>query len=178
MSQLTIANRYATALFQLALEKQAVTEIKEELDEVVKVIETTPEIVTLLTSPKFSIERKKQIVAEIFAGAHPILVNTLELLIDKKRIDEVQNLAVRFTVLAAEAQGFAEATVYSTRALTDLEKEQISASFSKLVGKEKLSITNVIEPSILGGVRIQIGNYIFDNTVANKLEGLKRTLIG
>ncbi|RHW40001.1 F0F1 ATP synthase subunit delta [Lysinibacillus yapensis] len=176
MSQLTIANRYATALFQLALEKQAVTEINADLDEVVKVFETTPEFVSLLASPKFSNARKKQIVAETFAGAHPLLVNTLELLIDKKRIDEVSNLAIRFKALAAEAQGYAEATVFSTRALTDQEKDEISASFGKLVGKEKLSITNVIEPSILGGVRVQIGNYIFDNTIASKLQGLKRTL--
>lgn len=76
------------------------------------------------------------------------------------------------------ALGSAEATVYSTRELTDSEKNEISTAFAKLVGKEKLIIKNVIEPSLLGGVRVQIGNYIFDNTVANKLEGLKRTLVG
>ena len=174
----TIANRYAQALFQLALEKQVVAEVNVDLEELVKVIETTPELVSLLTTPKFSIERKKQIVAEVFASANPIVVNTLDLLIDKKRVDEVGNLAQSFKQLAAEAQGSAQATVFSTRALSDTEKDEISSSFGKLVGKEKLTITNVIEPSILGGVRVQIGNYIFDNTVASKLESLKRTLVG
>ncbi|QCR31429.1 F0F1 ATP synthase subunit delta [Lysinibacillus sp. SGAir0095] len=174
----TIANRYAEALFQLALEKQVVAEVNADLEELVKGIETTPELVSLLTTPKFSIDRKKQIVAEVFANANPIVVNTLVLLIEKKRFNEIGNLAESFKQLAAEAQGSAEATVFSTRALTDSEKDEISSSFGKLVGKEKLTITNVIEPSILGGVRVQIGNYIFDNTVASKLENLKRTLVG
>ncbi|MDN4492117.1 F0F1 ATP synthase subunit delta [Ureibacillus aquaedulcis] len=174
----TIANRYADALFQLALEKQVVAEVNADLEELVKGIETTPELVSLLKTPKFSIERKKQIVAEVFANANPIVVNTLELLIEKKRVDEIGNLAQGFKQLAAEAQGSADATVFSTRALTDSEKDEISSSFGKLVGKQKLTITNVIEPSILGGVRVQIGNYIFDNTVASKLDNLKRTLVG
>lgn len=178
MSQSTIAKRYANALFQLAQEKQIVADVNADLEEIVKVIETSPELISLLSSPKFSIERKKQIVAEIFANANPIVVNTLEFLIDKKRVNEVKSLAEQYKQLAAEAQGSAEATVFSTRGLTDQEKEEISTSFGKLVGKERLTITNVIEPSILGGVRVQIGNYIFDNTVASKLEGLKRTLVG
>ena len=76
------------------------------------------------------------------------------------------------------AQGYAEATVYSTRALTDAEKEEVSSAFGKLVGKSKLNITNVIDASLIGGVRVQIGNYTFDNTIAAKLEGLKKVLVG
>ena len=176
MSQ--VAKRYAEALFQLAQQKQVIDEVSNDFDELIKVIETTPELLSLLSSPKFSIERKKQIVAEIFASASPIVVNTLQLLIDKKRVDEVKSLANEYKLLASGALGSAEATVYSTRELTDSEKNEISTAFAKLVGKEKLIIKNVIEPSLLGGVRVQIGNYIFDNTVANKLEGLKRTLVG
>lgn len=178
MSQSTIAKRYAGALFQLAQEKQVVEEVNEDLQELVKVIENNSELISLLATPKFSTERKKEIVAEIFSSANKIVLNTLELLIDKKRVNEVTNVAQEFKLLAAEAQGFAESIVFSTRELTELEKEEISSTFGKLVGKEKLNITNVIEPSLLGGVRVQIGNYIFDNTVANKLESLKRTLVG
>ncbi|TSI07426.1 F0F1 ATP synthase subunit delta [Lysinibacillus sp. BW-2-10] len=176
MSQ--VAKRYADALFLLAGEKQIVADVNADLEELVKVIETTPELLSLLDSPKFSIERKKQIVAEIFANANEFVINTLVLLIEKKRVNEIKALAQEFKVLAAEAQGSADAKVYSTRELTDAEKDEISTAFGKLVGKGKLNITNVIEPSLLGGVRVQIGNYIFDNTVANKLEGLKRTLVG
>lgn len=50
--------------------------------------------------------------------------------------------------------------------------------FAKLVGKQSLNITNEVDPSLLGGIRVQIGNHIYDSSVANKLERLKRELIG
>ncbi|BDH60624.1 F0F1 ATP synthase subunit delta [Lysinibacillus sp. PLM2] len=178
MSKSQIAKRYAEALFQLAQEKNALVEVSSDLKELVKVIENTPELISLLVNPKFSIERKKQIVAEVFSKANPFVVNTLNLLIEKKRVNEAANLAEEFSELAAAAQGFAVAKVFSTRALTDDELNEISSAFAKRVGKEQLNITNEIDPSILGGVRVQIGNYIFDNTVASKLQGLKRTLVG
>ena len=87
-------------------------------------------------------------------------------------------VAEGFQALAAAAQGTAQATVYSTRSLTAEELAEVSASFGKLVGVEKLDITNEIDASLIGGVRVQIGNYIYDSTVASKLEGLKRKLVG
>lgn len=178
MSQSTVARRYSQALFQLAQEKKLIHEVNEDLQGLVKVIEGNPELITLLTSPKFSLERKKKMVAEIFASVQPIVLNTLQFLIDKKRMNEIVGIAEDYKVLAAESQGAAEATVYSTRELTEEEKAEISASFSKLVGKQKLAITNIIDTSLLGGARIKIGNYIFDNTVVSKLDSLKRTLVG
>src|SRR5690554_5085670 len=99
MSQSTVARRYSQALFQLALEKKVVQEVNEDLQELVKVVEGNPEFITLLTAPKFSIERKKKMVGEIFANAQPIVKNTLEILIDKKRMNEVIAIAESYKVL-------------------------------------------------------------------------------
>ncbi|MGM9948508.1 MAG: F0F1 ATP synthase subunit delta [Lysinibacillus sp.] len=176
MSQ--VAKRYAEALFQVAQGQNALAEVSSDLKELAKAFETTPELVSLLQAPKISSEKKKAMVSNILSNAHPAVVNTLHLLIDKKRINEISQVAEEFQALAASAQGAAVATVFSTRTLTDAERAEISAAFAKLVGMEKLEITNVIEPSLLGGIRVQIGNYIYDSTVASKLEGLKRTLVG
>lgn len=176
MSQ--VAKRYAEALFQLAQSQNALAEVSADLKELTKAFEASPELVALLQAPKISSDNKKAMVSNILSGAHQAVVNTLHLLIDKKRMNEVSLVAEEFQALAAAAQGAAEATVFSTRTLTDAERAEISAAFAKLVGMEKLEITNVIEPSLLGGVRVQIGNYIYDSTVASKLEGLKRTLVG
>ncbi|MBB5149800.1 MULTISPECIES: F0F1 ATP synthase subunit delta [Ureibacillus] len=177
MSKSTVANRYAEALFSVAQKQNIVDEVNQELQEMTKVVSANRDFISLLTNPKFSSERKKEIVSELFKEANSILLNTIKLLIDKKRINELVNIAEAFKTLAADAQGTAEATVYSTRELTEEEKKDISTSFAKLVGKESLNITNVIEPSVIGGVRVQIGNMIFDNTVANKLDSLRRTLV-
>ena len=117
-------------------------------------------------------------VAEIFAGATPEVLHTVQLLVEKKRVNEVKLIANAYAELAAKAQGTADATVFSTRALSAEESANISTTFAKLVGKQSLNITNEIDPSLLGGIRVQIGNHIYDSSVANKLERLKRELIG
>jgi F-type H+-transporting ATPase subunit delta len=178
MSNSTVAKRYAQALFELAQQKNILAEVGADLNELTKVVTESPDFLTLLNAPKFSIERKKQIIAEIFAGATPEVLHTVQLLVEKKRVNEVKLIATAYAELAAQAQGTANATVFSTRALSTEESANISAAFSKLVGKQSLNITNEIDPSLLGGIRLQIGNHIYDSSVANKLERLKRELIG
>ncbi|MER2189991.1 MAG: F0F1 ATP synthase subunit delta [Solibacillus sp.] len=178
MSQSTVAARYAQAIFELASKQNILAEVGADLKEIKKVIATNDEFMALLTAPKVSTSKKKELIAQIFSGAQPVVVNALQFLVDKKRLDELADVADKFQALAAAAQGAADATVYSTRELTAEETAEISASFGQLVGKEQLNITNIIDASLIGGVRVQIGNYIYDSTVASKLEGLKRVLVG
>lgn len=177
MSSYTVAKRYAEALFSVAQSQNVVDEVNQELQEIVKVANANQDFLLLLANPKFSSERKKEIIDQLFKEANPILLNTLKLLVDKKRVNILKDIAKAFKALADDARGTAEATVYSTRELTEEEKQGISDSFAKLVGKNALNITNVVEPTVIGGVRVQIGNIIFDNTVASKLENLRRTLV-
>jgi len=178
MSNSTVAKRYAQALFEIAQQKNILAEVGADLNELTKVITQSADFLTLLNAPKFSIERKKQMVAEIFASATPEVLHTVQLLVEKKRVNEVKLIADAYAELAAQAQGSADATVFSTRALSAEESAKISAAFAQLVGKQSLNITNEIDPSLLGGIRVQIGNHIYDSSVANKLERLKRELIG
>ncbi len=117
-------------------------------------------------------------LADIFVGSTPEVLHTIQLLVEKKRVNEIKLIAKEYAELAAQAQGTADATVFSTRELSAEESAKISAVFAKLVGKQSLNITNEIDPSLLGGIRVQIGNHIYDSSVANKLERLKRELIG
>lgn len=177
MSQSTVANRYAQAIFELAAKQNLLTEVGSDLQELKKVLATSDEFMALLTVPKISTDRKKELIAQILSGAQPILVNLVQFLIEKKRLNELEAVAEQYQALAAAAQGSADAKVYSTRELTAEERTEISTAFGKLVGKEQLNITNIIDASLIGGVRVQIGNYIFDSTVASKLEDLKRVLV-
>ncbi|GED63858.1 MULTISPECIES: F0F1 ATP synthase subunit delta [Lysinibacillus] len=178
MSNSAVAKRYAQALFELAQQKNILAEVGADLNELTKIVKESPDLLTLLNAPKFSIGRKKQMVAEIFAGATPEVLRAVQLLVEKKRVNEVKLIANAYAELAAKAQGTADATVFSTRALSAEESANISTTFAKLVGKQSLNITNEIDPSLLGGIRVQIGNHIYDSSVANKLERLKRELIG
>lgn len=178
MTQSIVAKRYAQALFELAKGQGKLAEVGSDLQEIVKVAKQSPDFLAVLGAPKITIEKKKQLVTSLFAGATPTVLDTLQLLVDKKRITEVGAIAEVYNELATNEQGSANAVVYSTRELTAEERESISTAFAKRVGKQTLTITNEIDPSLLGGIRVQIGNHIFDSTVLAKLARLENELIG
>jgi F-type H+-transporting ATPase subunit delta len=178
MSQSVAAKRYALALFELAQKNGQTGPIQADLLELKKVFQTNKELGQLLDSPRLKTAKKKELMADLFKGANQLILNTLFLMLDKKRMNEVVNLVDEFIAYANDAAGIAEAKVYSTRPLTADESQAISTAFAQKIGKTALRIENIIDPSLLGGIRLQIGNIIYDSSVSAKLERLKRDLIG
>jgi F-type H+-transporting ATPase subunit delta len=68
--------------------------------------------------------------------------------------------------------------VYSTRPLTEAEQQALSATFAAKVGKQSLRIENIVDTNLLGGIKLRIGNRIFDGSLRGKLERLERQLLG
>lgn len=178
MSNSVVAERYASAMFELAQQHGQTASIQEELKELVSAFRDNKGLGQLLSSPKLSVAKKKEMIADIFKGVNPIVMNTLFVLLDAKRMNEVQNVFDEFHTLANSAAGVAEAKVYSTRPLTELETNSISATFANKIGKQSLRIENIIDPSLIGGIRLQIGNQIYDSSLSAKLDKLQRNLIG
>ncbi|EGQ26650.1 ATP synthase F1 sector delta subunit [Sporosarcina newyorkensis 2681] len=177
MSQSVIAKRYAVALFDAAQEKQQALAVQTDLKELKKIFEGEKELSEMLISPKFSIQKKKQLIGQFFSEANLLVLNTLYVLIDAGRIGEVLNVIEDYQDIANEASGVAEAKVYSTRQLTVEESNAISTAFAHKVGKQSLHIENLIDPSLIGGIRLQIGNQIYDSSISAKLARLERQLI-
>lgn len=75
-------------------------------------------------------------------------------------------------------KGIADAKVYTVRPLTEAEKEALSVSFAAKVGKKSLRIDNIVDTNLLGGIKLRIGNRIFDGSLRGKLERLERQLLG
>jgi len=173
-----VAERYALALFEVAQKHGSSLDIEHDLREVKKVFEMTPELYNLIVSPKLSAEKRRNLINEVFNEANPFVVNTLQLMAERKRLDEVGSLADEFVALSNDAQGIEDAKVYSTRPLTEEERASISSIFAKKIGKQSLRIENIIDPSLLGGLRLQIGNRIYDSSVSTKLARLQRQLMG
>lgn len=178
MSQSVAAQRYALALFELAQKNGQTGPVLEDLQELKKAFQDNEQLGELLVTPSFSETKKKELLADLFKGANPLVLNTLSVLVDRKRIDEVIHLVDEFIAYANEAAGVAEAKVYSTRPLTAEESQSISTAFARKVGKQSLKIENIIDSNLIGGIRLQIGNRIYDSSVSAKLERLKRELIG
>jgi F-type H+-transporting ATPase subunit delta len=177
MSNSIIAKRYALALLNIAKETGALGVIEEELRVVKEVVQYNPELKAILNSSKLSIAKKKEIIKTAFASVNVNVLNTLLILIDRHREDQIIDLANEFLELANEEMGVAEAEVYSTRELTDAEREAISTVFAAKVGKKSLKIENIVDSNLLGGIRLRIGNRIYDGSLRGKLDRLERKLL-
>jgi F-type H+-transporting ATPase subunit delta len=178
MSNSMVAKRYALALFQIAKEQQLLGVVEEELRVVREVMHYNKELSAVLKSSKLSLERKKDVIRASFGTVSAYVLNTLLILIDRHREDEIVEVANQFFELANEEMGIADAEVYSTRELTDAERDAISATFAAKVGKKSLRIENIVDSELLGGVKLRIGNRIYDGSLRGKLDRLERKLLG
>jgi F-type H+-transporting ATPase subunit delta len=172
-----VAKRYASALFQIANEQQILGQVEEDLRVVKEVLEYNPDLKAVLKSSKLTIDKKKEIVKNAFASVNMYVLNTVLLLIDRHREDQIVEVTDQFLELANEAMGIAEAEVYSARELTDAEREALSATFAAKIGKKSLRIENIVDSNLLGGIRLRIGNRIYDGSLRGKLDRLERKLL-
>jgi len=178
MTSSMVAKRYALALFSLAQEQQLLETVEEELRVVKEVFFVNEELRAVLQSPKVSKEKKKEILTTGFSSVNPYLLNTLMLLVDRHRQNEIIAVADEFSNLVNEARGVESAEVYSVRPLTDDERVALSSSFAAKIGKKSLQIENIVDSDLLGGIKVRIGNRIFDGSLRGKLDRLGRTLLG
>jgi F-type H+-transporting ATPase subunit delta len=177
MSNTMVAKRYASALFQIANEQQILGQVEEDLRVVKEVLEYNPDLKAVLKSSKLTIDKKKEIVKNAFASVNVYVLNTVLILIDRHREDQIAEVTDQFLELANEAMGIAEAEVYSARELTDAERDALSATFAAKIGKKSLRIENIVDSNLLGGIRLRIGNRIYDGSLRGKLDRLERNLL-
>ncbi|MGP4069318.1 F0F1 ATP synthase subunit delta [Halobacillus sp. B29] len=177
MSQTIIARRYADALFQLGQEHLKLDQLETELRELQKVFRDNEKLYTFLKHPRISVDQKKQLIHKSFLSYSAEVVNTLKLLVDRHREDIISEMITHFLTMMSDAKGVAEADVYSVRELSKSEKKRISETFAPKVGKRSLNLNNIVDPSILGGIRVRIGNRIFDGSVSGKLSRMERKLV-
>ncbi|MDN3018077.1 F0F1 ATP synthase subunit delta [Paenibacillus sp. BSR1-1] len=177
MSNSMVAKRYASALFQISKEQQILSNVEEELRVVREVLDYNADLKAVLKSSKLTNENKKEIIRNAFSTVNAYVLNTLMILIDRHREDEIVEVVNQFIELANEEMGIAEAKVYSIRPLTEAEREAVSTTFAEKIGKKSLRIENIVDSDLLGGIKLRIGNRIYDGSLRGKLNRLERKLL-
>ncbi len=172
-----ISKRYAEALFELAGEKQLIESMESELLIVKEVFQQNQELILFLSNPAFDKVDKKQLIDHAFRDFSVEVTNTLKLLIDHHHESIVVELVDAFVHLANEAKGIKQAIVYSVRALSEEEQQQLANVFQEKLHIAKLQITNKIDPDLIGGVKLQIGNTVYDGSVLGKLERIEKNIV-
>ncbi|MCF6410928.1 F0F1 ATP synthase subunit delta [Pseudalkalibacillus salsuginis] len=173
-----VAKRYASALFEVAQGRNALDQVEKELVSVKSVIQENKQLLTILNHPKISSDDKKAILSKLFGNQLSEAVhNTLLLMVDRKRETMIPNMVEQYIKLANEERGVADATVYSVRILTEEEQQAISKTFAERINVKELRVENVIDQDLVGGIKVKIGNRIFDGSVSGKLNRIQRQLV-
>jgi len=170
------AKRYALALFELMKESGSIAQAEKEAQLVYELF-SDEKLRKFLAYPTITIEQKKSLISDHLKDkVSKHVLNTVLFMLDRKRGDSIAEMAKQFIKLAMEEQQEAEAVVYSVTPLSEEQQETISTLIAKKVGKTKLRMKNEIQPELIGGLKIRVGNQIFDGSVKGKLENLKRKL--
>ncbi|MBC1521861.1 F0F1 ATP synthase subunit delta [Listeria aquatica] len=173
---LEVASRYATAIFQVAEEKNQIHEFGEELSAIKQALIENEDFVKLLENPTLTTEQKKNLAGSVFKDVNETLRDFIFLLIDRGREDYLIAIADLYKERVNDLEGIAEADVYSVIPLSDQEKESLSAVFAKKLDKKKLHIHNHVDKSLIGGVRVVIGTRIYDDSLKTKLKNMERQI--
>jgi F-type H+-transporting ATPase subunit delta len=171
-----VAKRYAKALFELARERGKVAEVEQELQAVSNALADNLEYVKLLEHPNIGASVKTSMLKQVFEGkVSEELMNTLQLLMQRGREAIIRDLAVQYSLIANDALGQAQAKVYTPLPLSAEESDKIAAAFGQVVGK-KIRVENIVEPSLLGGLQVRIGDRLYDGSLSGKLQRMEKTL--
>lgn len=173
MSQ--VAKRYARAMFEVASAQGVVDRVEEELFALAQTLTSSPQLEQWLVHPHVTGDQKKEVFHPVLSNMLEITGNLLFLLIDRHRESELPAIAVAYKHLADEARGTADAEVTTATPLTEEDHKRLSAVFEKIVGKT-VRVTHRVDPEILGGVVVRIGDRLYDGSLKTKLHRFQRKL--
>ena len=168
-----IAEVYARALFDAAQENDALDRVHDELGEFADALDSERNLQVFLFSPYFSSEEKKDGVARIVSDADERLVNFLELLAERHRMPALFRIRRHFDGLWAEENQLLEVSVTSATELDSAVVEDIGKQIEKQTGR-KVELASNVDPDVLGGLKLQVGNMVLDATVRQRLETLRK----
>ena len=170
-----IARVYATALFAVAKEKGKLDAIRDQLGQFVEALNENREMQLFLFSPSFSSAEKIEGLKKAVSDAEPELLNFLELLLEKGRMPVIFRIRRQFDALWAKENKRLGVTVTSAIELDPQVTKQIGAEIEEQTGNT-VELTSRVDPDILGGLVVQVGNLVLDTSIRNRLEKLRKSV--
>ncbi|MDD6763912.1 MAG: ATP synthase F1 subunit delta [Firmicutes bacterium] len=170
--ELTVSRVYGQALYDAAVEVEKVDEIQQETEQIHIIFQREKEFYEILTDPSLSVARKKELIKNVFEGRVSKETEAfLYILADKGRLHNYGDILKEFDKLKNEAEGFGEGVIYSARLLNEEQLQKLEVETGKLLGK-KIRLKNIIDESLIGGVKIITEGKIIDASIRNRLDRL------
>jgi len=175
MASTRAAIRYAKAILDLANSKGVAEAVNNDMKSIASAIETNLELSTFIENPTTKVEVKESALLEVFSDVNGVTKGLFHLLFENKRFEILDAIALEYNKLFDESNGVEVAKVTTAIPMDAALEAKVLEKVTTLSDK-KITIENIVDPSIIGGFILRIGDKQYNASVANRLQVLKREL--
>jgi len=170
-----MAGRYATALFELALEQKAIDAVKNDLDRFDALVSANPDLARLVRSPVFGADEQLKALSAILdkAGIKGVAANFLRAVTANRRLFAVRDMIRGYRTLVARHKGEVTAEVTVAEQLSDKNLDALKSALKSVTGGKDIDLAVKIEPAIIGGLIVRLGSRMIDSSLRTKLNAIK-----
>ena len=168
-----IAQVYARSLFEVAKEHGILDQAREQVDQFADALTENRDLAVFFFSPYFSTEEKKSGLGRLIDGAEPLFMNFLEALVERHRMPAIFRIRTEFDHLWEKENKLLPVEVTSAVELDQATVNSIGERIGEQTGR-KVELSSRIDPDILGGVVLRVGNFILDASIRNRLNQLRK----
>ena len=173
-----VGNVYGEALYTLALEEQLAGALLEELSVLSQCFRENPDFIRLLSSPNLPKQERCRILDDSFRGkVHAYVLNFLKILTEKGYMKHFHDCFKTFENLYNRDNGILPVTAMTAIALNEEQSEKLAEKLSRVTGKQ-VKLLNKVDPSVLGGVRLDYDGKRLDDTVSHRMDAITKALKG
>ena len=169
------AIRYAKAILEIAESKGVATNVSEDMTLIASTIKSNEELSTFIQNPTIKVEVKESALLEIFANSNAVTKSLIHLLFENKRFEILNAIALEYNALFDIMNNVEVAKVTTAIPMDAALEAKVLAKIATLSDK-KITIENIVDPAIIGGFILRIGDQQYNASVANRLQVLKREL--
>jgi F-type H+-transporting ATPase subunit delta len=175
MASTRAAVRYAKAILEIADSKKSAAEVSVDMALIATTIAGNLELHSFIQNPLIKTDTKKDVVLEVFASVNAVTKSLFHLLLENKRFEILEAIALEYNKLFDILNGVEVAKVTTAIPMDAALEAKVSAKIATFSNK-KITIENTIDPSIIGGFILRIGDKQYNASIANRLQVLKREL--
>lgn len=178
MANVSVARRYARALLELAPETAGLEVVQQQLQGLAQAVTSSAELNDVVVNPIYTREQRAAVmdlVMQAGGGAHPIVRNFVRLLIDRNRLGYLVDISRLFRDMADALAGRIRGKVTTAIPMGEEPLRSVKRNLEHLTKREVILETE-IQPSLLGGMKAQVGSVVYDGSLRSQLEALRRGL--
>jgi F-type H+-transporting ATPase subunit delta len=168
-----IAQVYARSVFEVAKERGTLDAVREQLGQFADALDENRDLATFFFSPYFSTKEKEEALDRLLEDADPALVNLLKVLIENHRMPAIFRIRRELDRLWEEENKRLPVQITSAVPLDDATVERVGREIGEQTGRE-VELTTNVDPDVLGGIVLRVGNQILDASIRNRLDQLRR----